>query len=124
MMSTVVARTLTATLLTVPALAVGMPAANAEFGDTHVTGLGITKTIDCQNATLFVNGANNRITALGSCWAVTVQGSSNFVVADNIVNEVTVYGWDQTVLYKNGDPVVWDRGRELGMTNHVDRLVA
>lgn len=124
MMSTVVARTLAATLLTVPALAVGPPAATAEFGDTHVTGLGVTKTIDCQNATLFVNGANNRITALGSCWAVTVQGSSNFVVADNIVNDVTVYGWDQTVLYKNGDPVVWDRGRELGMTNHVDRLVA
>ncbi|MGE2689457.1 DUF3060 domain-containing protein [Mycolicibacterium pulveris] len=124
MMPTVVARTLTVSLLAVPALTVGAPAAYAEHGDTHVTGLGVTQTIDCNNATLFVNGANNRITALGSCWAVTVQGSSNFVVADNIVNDVTVYGWDQTVLYKNGAPIVWDRGRELGMTNHVDRLVA
>lgn len=124
MMSTVVARTLTASLLAVPALTVGAPAASAEHGDTHVTGLGVTQTIDCNDATLFVNGANNRITALGTCLAVTVQGSSNFVVADNIVNDVTVYGWDQTVLYKNGSPIVWDRGRELGMTNHVDRLVA
>ncbi len=122
MMSTVVARTLTVTLLAVPALTVGIPAANAENGDTHVTGLAVTQTIDCNNATLFVNGANNRVTALGTCWAVTVQGSSNFVVADNIVNDVTVYGWDQPVLYKNGAPVVWDRGRELGMTNHIDRL--
>lgn len=122
MTSTVVAKALAVALLAAPALTVGMPAASAENGDTHVTALGVTDTIDCNNATLFVNGANNRITALGTCLAVTVQGSSNFVVADNIINDVTVYGWDQTVLYKNGAPIVWDRGRELGMTNHIDRI--
>ena len=68
------------------------------------TGNGIVQTIDCSDGTLLVNGPGNQITALGSCWAVTLQGSSNVVVADNVVNDVTVYGFDQTVLYKNGAP--------------------
>ena len=29
-----------------------------------------------------------------------MQGSSNVVVADNIINNITVYGNDQTVFYK------------------------
>ena len=33
---------------------------------------------------------------------VTVQGSSNIVVADNVINDITVDGNDQTVFYKNG----------------------
>jgi hypothetical protein len=93
-------------------------------GDTHITGLGIVQTIDCNNRTLLVNGGGNQITALGTCWAVTVQGNGNVVVADNVINDVTVYGWDQTVLYKNGAPKIWDRGRELGMTNRIDRVPA
>ena len=92
--------------------------------NTHITGIGVVETIDCKNSTLLVNGEGNQITALGSCWAVTIQGNNNFVVADNVVNDVTVYGWDQTVLYKNGAPFVWDRGRELGMTNHISRVPA
>lgn len=106
------------------ALGVGMPAAQAENGDTHITSVGSTQTIDCNSSTLFVNGSGNTVTALGSCWAVTVQGSSNTVVADNVVNDITVYGSDQKVFYKSGEPVVWDRGRELGMTNWIDRVSA
>ena len=53
-----------------------------------------------------------------------LQGSSNIVVADNVVDNIIVYGNDQTVFYKNGEPVVWDRGRELGMTNRIDRVPA
>jgi len=64
------------------------------------------------------------INALGTCWAVTVQGSGNLIVADNVMNDITVYGFDQTIFYKNGEPVVWDRGRELGMTNRIDRIPA
>jgi Protein of unknown function (DUF3060) len=92
--------------------------------DTTITGIGVVQTIDCKNSTLLVNGQFNRITALGSCWAVTMQGNSNVVVADNVVNDVTVYGWDQLVLYKTGEPLVTDRGRELGMTNRIDRVPA
>lgn len=92
--------------------------------DTHITGTGVVQTIDCRNSTLLVNGTGNQITALGTCWAVTVQGSSHVVVAENVINDVTVYGWDQTVLYKNGAPIIWDRGRELGMTNRVGRVPA
>jgi Protein of unknown function (DUF3060) len=100
------------------------PSAHAIFEDTHITGFGIVQTVDCRGATLFVNGSNNVITALGSCWAVTMQGSSNTVVADNVVNDITVYGFDQTALFKTGDPVLVDRGRELGMTNRLDRVPA
>lgn len=103
---------------------VGAPVAQAKNGDTHITGIGVVQTVDCNGSTLFVNGAENQITAIGSCWAVTTQGSSNTVIADNVVNDITVYGYDQTVLYKSGEPFVLDRGRELGMTNRIDRVPA
>ena len=92
--------------------------------DTTITGIGIVQTIDCKNSTLFVNGQGNRVTALGSCWGVTLQGNGNVVVADNVVNDVTVYGYDQLVLYKSGEPAATDRGRDLGMTNRIDRVPA
>jgi hypothetical protein len=47
------------------ALAVGVPAAQAKNGDTHITSIGSTQTIDCNESTLLVNGANNTVTALG-----------------------------------------------------------
>jgi hypothetical protein len=105
-------------------LCVGVPPAQAKNGDTHITGQGIVQTLDCNDATLIVMGTGNTITAVGSCWAVTTQGSSNVVIADNVVNDITVYGFNQTVLYHNGDPQVLDRGRELGLTNRIDRLPA
>jgi Protein of unknown function (DUF3060) len=117
-------RSVAACLIALPALALGAPAAHAKNGDTHITGIGIDQTIDCNESTLLVNGNGDTITALGTCYAVTVQGSSNTVVADNVINDITVYGSDQTVFYKNGDPVVWDRGRELGMMNRIDRVPA
>lgn len=106
------------------ALTVGAPGAAAKNGDTHITGQGVEQTLDCNNATLIVNGTGNRINALGTCWAVTLQGSSNVVIADNVINDVTVYGYDQTVFFKNGDPALIDRGRELGMTNQISRVPA
>jgi hypothetical protein len=122
---TAVGRSLAACVITLPvALAVGIPAANAKNGDTHITGIGIVQTLDCNESTLHVNGTGNQINAVGNCWAVTVMGSSNVIVADNVTNDITVYGWDQLVLYKNGEPIVWDRGRELGMTNRIDRVPA
>jgi hypothetical protein len=93
-------------------------------GDTHITGVGIERTLDCNNGTLLVNGSYNTVYAVGSCWAVTMQGSSNTVIADNVVNDITVYGNDQLVLYKSGEPIVLDRGRQLGMVNRIDRVAA
>jgi hypothetical protein len=143
-----VARSLAACLVTIPAAWVATaPAASADPdpvvcnpfarncadtsvvgahvpGDTHITGEGIQQTLDCNNGTLLVNGSYNTIYAVGSCWAVTMQGSSNTVIADNVVNDITVYGSDQMVLYKSGEPIVLDRGRELGMVNRIDRVAA
>jgi hypothetical protein len=91
-------------------------------GDTHIYGTGQEATLDCNDSTLFVNGTHNTITATGSCFAITTNGSDNTVIADNVVNDITVYGYNQTVLYKSGDPYVWDRGREFGRVNHIDRV--
>jgi DUF3060 family protein len=111
-------------LVAAGALASVNPVASAKNGDTHITGQGIVQTIDCNESTLIVLGVSNQIFAVGNCWAVTVQGSGNVIVADNVINDITVYGWDQTVFYKNGAPIIWDRGRELGMTNRIDRVSA
>jgi DUF3060 family protein len=100
------------------------PAAHAKNGDTHVVGQGLEQTLDCNDATLLVNGTGNTVTALGNCWAVTVMGSSNTVVADSVTHDITVYGWDQTVFYHSGQPILWDRGRELGMTNRLQQVPA
>jgi hypothetical protein len=125
MTSKAVGRSLAACAIAFPAaLGLGVPSAQAKNGDTHITGQGIVQTIDCNKSTLLVNGTANTAYALGSCWAVTMQGSSNVVVADNIVDNVIVYGNDQTVFYKSGEPFVWDRGRELGMTNRIDLVPA
>jgi hypothetical protein len=105
-------------------VAVGSPVAHAKNGDTHITGQGITQTLDCNESTLFVMGTGNYVTAKGTCWGIAVQGSSNVVIADNVINDIVVYGSDQTVLFHNGDPSLWDRGRELGMTNRIDRVPA
>ncbi|TGB44565.1 DUF3060 domain-containing protein [Mycolicibacterium peregrinum] len=122
---TAVGRTVIAGLVALPlALTVGAPGAAAKNGDTTVTGQSLEQTIDCNNATLLVNGSNNRVNALGTCWAITVQGTSNVIVADNVINDITVYGWDQTVFFKNGDPIIVDRGRELAMVNQISRVPA
>ncbi|MDT5228985.1 MAG: hypothetical protein QOH94_2778 [Mycobacterium sp.] len=104
------------------ALAPGAPSGHAKIGDTHVTGMGIEQTIDCNGATLLVDGTRNTVNALGTCWAVTVMGSGHTIVADNVVHDITVYGSNESVFYKNGDPFVWDRGRELGMVNRISHV--
>ncbi|MDT5023191.1 MAG: hypothetical protein QOC88_971 [Mycobacterium sp.] len=104
------------------ALAPGAPSGHAKNGDTHVTGMGIEQTIDCNGATLLVDGTRNTVNALGTCWAVTVMGSGHTIVADNVVHDITVYGSNESVFYKNGDPFVWDRGRELGMVNRISHV--
>ncbi len=114
---------LAACAIAVPAgITVGTPTTQAKNGDTHITGQGVETTVDCNNATLIVNGTSNTITALGTCWAVTMMGTGNTVVADTVINDITVYGNDQTVFYHNGDPFLFDRGRELGMTNRLQRV--
>ena len=98
------------------------PTAHAKNDDTHITGNGNEQVLDCNDATLIVNGTANNVTAKGNCWAVTVMGSSNTIVADSVTHDITVYGYNETVFFHDGDPIIWDRGRELGMTNRLQRV--
>lgn len=102
----------------------GAPTAHAVPGDIHIYGVHDSRVLNCDGGTLFVNGVNLTVHVMDSCWAVTMQGSQNTVIADTIINDVTVYGYDQTVYYHNGDPFLFDRGRELGMTNRLQRVPA
>lgn len=68
------------------------PSAAAKYGDTQITGIGVVQTVDCTDATLLVNG------------------SYNTVVADHVVNDITVYGFGQTALFKTGEPAMIDHG--------------
>src|SRR5262249_45613403 len=98
------------------------PAAQAKNGDTHVIGQGLDQALACGDATMIVNGPDNTVTALGNCYAVTVMGSGNTIVADSVSHDITVYGYNETVFYKGGSPVLWDRGRELGMVNRLQQV--
>jgi DUF3060 family protein len=116
---TTVAGSLATCVITIAATS---PAALAKNGDTHIIGQGIEQTLDCNDATLIVNGTRNSINAMGNCWAVTVMGSGNTIIADAVTHDITVYGYDQTVFYHNGAPALWDRGRELGMVNRLQQV--
>jgi hypothetical protein len=120
---TTVAGSLAGCVIAVAATPAAHPlVAHAKNGDTHVIGQGLEQTLDCNDGTLIVNGSNNSVNALGNCYAVTVMGSSNTIVADSVSHDITVYGYDQTVFYHSGQPVLWDRGRELGMVNRLQQV--
>ena len=92
---TTVAGSLARCLTTIAAAAAAPPpTADAENGDTHVVAEGIERTPDCNDA----------------------------AVADGVTHDLAVYGFDQTVFYHNGAPLVGDRGRELGMTNRLQQV--
>jgi hypothetical protein len=122
--TTVAGPLVTCALVVAATPAAPSPAAHAKNGDTHVIGQGLEQTLDCNDATLIVNGTANVVNAKGNCWAVTVMGSGNTVVADSVTHDITVYGYDQTVFYHSGAPIIWDRGRELGMTNRLQQVPA
>ena len=116
-------RALAACAIAIPfSLTAGAATGHAKNGDIHVTGEGVEQTIDCSGATLLVDGSPNTVNALGTCWAATVMGSGHTVVAENVVHDITVYGSKESVFYKSGQPIVWDRGRELGMTNRISQV--
>ena len=73
------------------------PVAHAKNGDTHIIGQGLQKVIDCNDALLLVNGTGNTVTAKGNCWAVTVMGSSNTIVADSVSRVAKQFDADKGV---------------------------
>jgi basic membrane lipoprotein Med (substrate-binding protein (PBP1-ABC) superfamily) len=118
-----VAGSLATCVITLAAIAAA-PVAQAKNGDTHVIGQDTEQTLDCNGGTLLVNGTGNYVNAMGNCWAVTVMGSGNTIIAESVTHDITVYGYDQTVFFHNGSPILWDRGRELGMVNRLQQVPA
>jgi hypothetical protein len=67
--TTVAGSLATCVIAIVAAPAAPPQAAHAKNGDTHVIGQGIEQTLDCNDATLIVNGTQNTVNAKGNCWA-------------------------------------------------------
>ncbi len=59
---------------------------------------------------LLVNGTQNIVTALGTRGD---RDGLNQSLSPTRSSTITVYGWDETVFFRNGDPFIWDCGREL-----------
>ncbi len=74
-------------------------AAHAKNRDTHVTGAGHRADAGLQRIHLAGQRHLRIVTALGTCWAVTVMGRLNTVVADTIINDI-VYGWDEVLPHR------------------------
>ena len=65
----------------------------AKNGDTHITQYGLVTTIDCGDSTVFVNGSQNVITALGSCYAISVRPPAEGL-PDDVIEELEHRGID------------------------------
>ena len=54
--------------------------------------------------------------------ALTPAATAPAAHAKNGDTHVIGEGLEQTVFYHNGAPILWDRGRELGMTNRLQQV--
>ena len=54
--------------------------------------------------------------------AATPAATAPAAHAKNGDTHVIGEGLEQTVFYHNGAPILWDRGRELGMTNRLQQV--
>jgi Protein of unknown function (DUF3060) len=86
--------------------------AQFDIGNTINYGsLGTTTTLDCGNGkSLNVGGSNNTLTVTGTCGTVSIGGAENKVTIDKIDKHLNVVGFNNTIIYKDGNPKVDNLG--------------
>ncbi len=86
--------------------------AQVEVGNTIYYGsFGTTADVDCGDGkSLNVGGSNNTLTVGGTCSSLIVGGADNKITLDTVRNEINVVGWNNTVIYRAGDPSIDDVG--------------
>jgi hypothetical protein len=92
---------------------IGPSGAQVQVGNTINYGsFGTTAEVDCANGkSLDVGGSNNTLTVLGTCSSVKIAGADNKIVFDKIDEALAVYGLNNTVTIKAGDPKIDNRGQ-------------
>lgn len=93
--------------ITVPTdIAVPPPDTDPEQdGSLTISGIGVSRSVECHDTIVLVSGANNTVDITGKCTAVTVSGFDNHITAESSV-VISVSGFDNTITYRTGNPRV------------------
>ncbi|MCF6388155.1 DUF3060 domain-containing protein [Mycobacterium sp. MBM] len=99
------------TIITLPTDIAAPPSDSDPAPGTIVTisGIGVDRSVNCNDNTVIVSGANNTVDITGQCAAVTVSGFDNMVTAESS-GQIAVSGFDNTVTYRTGEPRVSESG--------------
>jgi Protein of unknown function (DUF3060) len=86
--------------------------AQFDIGNTINYGsLGTTTTLDCGDGkSLNVGGSNNTLTVNGTCGTVSIGGADNKITIHKIDKHLNVVGFNNTIIYKDGNPKVENLG--------------
>ncbi len=89
-------------------------------GTTPVTERGIERTGLQRIHLVGQRRSEHHLTAGNLLGTVTVIVQHH--LSPTIINDITVYGWDETVFFRNGDPFIWDPWPGTGMVNRLQRV--
>jgi len=77
-----------------------------------VSGVGETKTLECNDNIVSISGVSNTVTISGHCTRVTVSGMQNKITVDTS-DQINASGLDNVVTYHSGDPDINSAGNNV-----------
>jgi hypothetical protein len=75
----------------------------------NVSGIGVNKTIACNDNILDIAGSNNTVVITGNCVSVNVSGVNNIVTVDS-ADTIVVSGVDNRLTFRSGSPQISKSG--------------
>ncbi len=72
-------------------------------GELSVAGVGVDRTIACNDSLVTVSGFSNTVVITGHCASLTVSGGQNVVTVDT-AEAIEASGFDNRVTYHSGSP--------------------
>ena len=97
-------------LVTGTGIALAQGTSNGEGRAVTVDGSHLEQTSRCEKGPIYIAASESRLSILGSCTVVYVQGSKNWVEVDH-AQRIVVTGNRNDVLYSDGTTRVTDKGR-------------
>lgn len=77
-----------------------------------VTGMGETKTLECNDNPVSVSGISNTLTITGHCTKVSVSGMQNNITIDT-TDQINAAGLDNVITYHSGSPDINNAGNNV-----------
>ncbi|HZN82040.1 MAG TPA: DUF3060 domain-containing protein, partial [Mycobacterium sp.] len=81
-------------------------------GTLSVSGMGATKTLECNDNRVTISGMGNIVTITGHCTTVTVSGMQNKVTIDT-ADQISASGVNNNVTYHSGSPDINNAGNNV-----------